>query len=338
MLATQPGLGALLDRRLRSVESRAPPRLESDGRSDLLVIESPVPPDATALGAEDLFVLLTETAAKPSASATAAALFEPARWQQALDRAREMGVRIGASTGFRVIVRVRSERQFKRTELRAALISEVQRWRPRWRIADPAALELWALETRPAHFRLAARVSTPATRQRGGRTIERPGSLRPAVAAAMVAEAGRARGILLDPFCGGGTILAEAGAAGWRAIGRDIDAEAVSAARVNAPDAQIECGDAAALPFENASLRAVISNLPFGLQHKPRTGTLPEDRWWDAVLRELSRVAEPGAPIIVLHPGDAAFGVALRWSALSAEPVAKVTTLGQRTTIWRLRS
>jgi hypothetical protein len=83
-----------------------------------------------------------------------------------------------------VIVRVRSERDFKRTDLRAALTAQVRRWRPRWRFDDPADLELWALETRHGQFRLAARLSTSTMRQRTPRVIERPGSLRPVVAAA----------------------------------------------------------------------------------------------------------------------------------------------------------
>lgn len=325
-------------KRVRAGGSGDPPHVESDGRSDLLVVASPTPPEAASLGAEDLFVLLSESEAKRSASATASSLFDETRWQQGLDRARDMGVRIGASTGFRVIVRVRSERDFRRTDLRAALTAEVQRWRPRWRFADPAALELWALETRPGHFRLAARVSTSAMRHRGGRAIERPGALRPAVAAAMVAEAGPARGTLLDPFCGSGTILAEAAAAGWRAVGRDVEADAVRAARANAPAASVERGDAARLALADGSVQGLVSNLPFGVQHEPQTGSLGEAAWWDAVLGEVLRVTEPGAPIVVLHPGDGAFGTVLKRTAVRAAPVAKVTTLGQRATIWRLRS
>jgi 23S rRNA G2445 N2-methylase RlmL len=56
----------------------------------------------------------------------------------------------------------------------------------------------------------------------------------------MIADAGRPSGMLVDPFCGSGTIVAEALVSGWLAIGSDLDADAVGASRSNAPAATIE--------------------------------------------------------------------------------------------------
>lgn len=335
MLATQPGLGRVTARRLGATANR--PLIESDGRSDLIIVGGSDAPDAEAVGAEDLFVLLTEAGSRSTATATAAALFEPSRWQVGLDRARHLGIRIGARTTFRVIVRVRSERGFKRTDLRAALEARVRGWRPRWRVADPAALEFWVLESRPGRFRLAARVSSSVMRQRGGRLVERRGALRPAVAAAMIAAAGPARGTLVDPFCGSGTILSEAIRAGWKAIGSDIDPGAVASAQSNVPAATVTRSDVRELSFADDSVQTIVTNPPFGKQHQPETAGLSERKWWDLVLDQFIRIIVPGAPIVLLHPDEGAYGEAIRRPGLRVERIATVKTLGQQATIWRLR-
>src|SRR6266498_3694785 len=122
---------------------------------------------------------------------------------------------------FRVIVRTLSERSFRRTELRRALTDEVGRRQPKWRIDDPAALELWAIEYQPGRFVAGLRASDVRMRQHQGRAAERTGALRPTVAAAMVRLAGEPRGRLLDPCCGSGTLLAEAQHRGWQGSGGD---------------------------------------------------------------------------------------------------------------------
>lgn len=58
------------------------------------------------------------------------------------------------------------------------------------------------------------------------------GMLPPKVARMIVNSAGRA-GVLLDPFCGMGTILAEAVLSGWKGIGSDQSQEVVEKAKKN---------------------------------------------------------------------------------------------------------
>ena len=84
----------------------------------------------------------------------------------------------------------------------------------------------------------------------------------------MVSLAGTPAGRLLDPFCGTGTILAEAAAVGWTVEGGDIDAD------------------------------AVVSNLPFGRQYEMDAGALA------AALREMDRVTAPTGAIVVLYPSQ----------------------------------
>ena len=136
------------------------------------------------------------------------------------DRARRaIGSRVDGRATFRVIVRVLQERSFRRTALREAFTDLIQRDCPRWSFGDPAEIEIWVLEYRPGAFVAGVRVSDARMRQHGGRDAERQGALRPTVAAAMVGLAGKARGVLIDPCCGSGTILGEATSAGWRACG-----------------------------------------------------------------------------------------------------------------------
>jgi 23S rRNA G2445 N2-methylase RlmL len=236
---------------------------------------------------------------------------------------------------YRVIARVRSERDFHRTALRDELTATVASIRPRWRVADPAEIELWAVESQPDRFRLGIRLTTAEHRQRGGREQERQGALRPAVAAAMVRLAGPPphRGArLVDPCCGAGTLLSEAAAAGWRAIGSDIDPDAVAAARRNT-ESPLALADAARLPTAASAADAVVANLPFGRQYR-----LPEQpvRWFTVLLDEFARITSDGAPLVVLVPESSGWRVALDRHGRAPRDRVDIRLLGVATTIWRL--
>jgi tRNA G10 N-methylase Trm11 len=200
----------------------------------------------------------------------AASLAAQAGLERALSvRAAYVG-HLGPAMTFRVITRVVDESRFKRTELRGAVERAIGASRPRWRIADPADLEVWAVEYRHARFVSGLRLSDQRLRQHGGgRASERHGALRPVAAAAMVRLAGAVPGRLLDPCCGSGTIAAEALAAGWDAQGSDADPEAVSVARANVAEAVIRRADALDLPHPDGAFDAVVTNLPFGRQFRP---------------------------------------------------------------------
>ncbi|MBK1668234.1 hypothetical protein CKO28_09315 [Rhodovibrio sodomensis] len=134
------------------------------------------------------------------------------------------------------------------------------------------------------------------TAGRDRRQVEREGSLPPPIAAAM---AFMTRPVdddtILDPVCGSGTLLAEAGgyAPGARLIGTDQDLQAVKTARRNLKSfdtAQVEHADARALDLPDASVSLVLANLPFGKQY----GDVAENRsLYAEVLQEVRRVATP---------------------------------------------
>ncbi len=299
-----PGLAASLAGELRSMAGVTVQDTGSDGRADVVLLAAEAPAFRQVLGsrlAEDVFVEVGRTLRSEGDRAhwIAGRLWRPERARRALAaRARMTGPGRHRAT-FRVIARVLQERSFVRTELRRQLTDAIQRQQPEWRFADPADVEVWVVEYQPGKIVAGVRVSDARMRQHGGRDVERGGALRPTVAAAMVQLAGQPDGILVDPCCGSGTILAEAAAAGWQAEGVDIDPGAVRIARKNAPGVAVRQGDVRHLAFDDRAVRACVSNLPFGKQYGAQ---LDMNEWLGAALREMTRVTRPGGRIVLLAP------------------------------------
>ena len=352
--ATLPGLGILLRDEAAAQDALEPEgEVGFDGRADLVFFRvrrgARFPLDGLRL-AEDVFVAISDARAGPPAR-VAASLASRAGLERALSvRAAYVG-HLGPAMTFRVITRVVDESRFKRTELRGAVERAIGACRPRWRIADPADLEVWAVEYRRARFVSGLRLSDQRLRQHGGgRARERHGALRPVAAAAMVRLAGARAGRLLDPCCGSGTIVREALAAGWGAQGSDVDQEAVSVARANVADAVIRRADALDLPHPDGAFDAVVTNLPFGRQFRPAeqgrrspagrgvaggntaartSAALSSAAWVRGVLREAARVTRPGGRVVVLVPSvpDHVAGLTLSGSY-------PLRLLGVRARIW----
>ncbi len=341
-----PGIGPILARELEDdplVSGRAV--RDSDGRHDHVAFDAKGGFEVTRLRtSEDVFVQIAE--AKPAAlSALVRRLWDSAAVERAVSVYAHQVRPLRPRMSYRVVARVRSERSFRRTDLRDALVSWVGRWRPRWRGEDHARLEFWVVELRGGRFRLGLRLTSNPQRQRGGRARERPAALRPSVAAALVRLTGRpaagdpAAARLLDPFCGTGTILREAAVAGWRPIASDVSAFAAADARANLSgrrraEPAIAVADARALPFSSAAFGAIAANLPFGGRFE-----LPANpaRWYREVLDEWTRVALPGAGISLLAPATRAFE-----KTLAAHPTVQrrerfaLRLLGFDTTLWQL--
>jgi tRNA (guanine6-N2)-methyltransferase len=129
-----------------------------------------------------------------------------------------------------------------------------------------------------------------------------PGSLKPPVAAAMLRLIGIRPGErLLDPCCGAGTILAEAGRYGAVLIGSDNDPAAISAANINAKAAGVGAiihqWDACALPIPSGSIDCIVANLPWDRQVAVNNG-LP--LFYRRVCKEMRRVLTPSGRIAVV--------------------------------------
>ncbi len=107
-----------------------------------------------------------------------------------------------------------------------------------------------------------------------------PGTLMPTSARCMVNLARTPRGgVLLDPFCGVGGILLEAGLIGAKLVGIDIDREMIDGARKNLEasdviDFQLMVGDARKLPA--LEVDAIATDPPFGRQTSTAGAQLKE--------------------------------------------------------------
>lgn len=329
---TTPGLAQHTEQELVEHPGLTPTDSGNDGRADVVLFEADrgVASSAWQLRTtEDLFVEIGRTlrADGDKPRWIAARIWRRERVQRALSLWAAQVQRLSAEVRFRVIVRVLQERSFLRTDLRRELTKIISTDRPRWRVTDPAQLEVWITEYRPGRFVAGARLSTVAMRQHDRRDVERHGALRPVVASAMVRLAGKPDGMLLDPCCGSGTILAEAMHAGWDATGFDIDLAAVQVARRNAPAAAVEHGDARRLGMSDSSVAAIVSNLPFGDQFG-----IPGDQqvWLGQVLGEMARVTRPGGQVVVLSPH---LPPKVTPAELCLEVRTPIRLLGMRTTI-----
>lgn len=150
--------------------------------------------------------------------------------------------------------------------------------------------------------RLGARLGRRALHDRAYRQENRPGALKAPVAAAMLrlldAWPG---GLLLDPFCGTGTILIEGAANGLRAVGADLDQNATLAARANSAHLSTPLNllqaDALRLPLRARSVDGIVSNLPWGKQ-------VPVDadlhRLYEQSCAEMERVLHPAGKLALL--------------------------------------
>jgi 23S rRNA G2445 N2-methylase RlmL len=298
------GLGPLVSDELTHIDGVRVIDSGFDGRGDVVLLDVQRGAIKRLLHADTVEDVFAEVAYGQLAAGESSASVARSLWRRRqVDSA--MGIWAGVArdrsrnVSYRVVVRTLGERLFRRTDLRRELQSTIRHDRPQWRPADPAQLEVWAVEYRTGRLVSGLRLSSPAMRQHGGRAVNRAGALRPTVAAAMVRLAGAPSGTLVDPCCGSGTILGEAIRAGWTARGFDIDPDAVSAAVRNESLAGVVTGDARGLDLPEASVAACVSNLPFG-----RRFTVDGERsaWLRAVLAEMVRVTRPGGRVVVLAP------------------------------------
>ena len=328
-----PGLAALLAEELQSIAGVRVEDTGRDGRADVVLFTA----EASALRhvlttrlAEDIFVEAGRTLRSEGDRAPwiAGRLWRPERARRALATRAQLTRPARERATFRVIARVLQERSFLRTDLRRHLAGAIQRQQPKWRFADPADIEVWVVEYQPGKIVAGVRVSDVRMRQHEGRDIERSGALRPTAAAAMVQLAGKPHGTLLDPCCGSGTILVEAVNAGWQAEGIDIDPDAVGIARKNVPGVEVRQGDVRHLTFEDCSVSACVSNLPFGKRY-----TVQQDmkEWLRTALSEMARVTQPGGRVVLLAPS---IPRDLIPGNLRLTKRIAIRLLGTKTTIW----
>ncbi|WP_321508304.1 methyltransferase domain-containing protein [uncultured Methanoregula sp.] len=139
-------------------------------------------------------------------------------------------------------------------------------------------------------------------RNPGKRDFFHPGVMMPRMARTLVNLACvRPSDILLDPFCGTGGILIEAGLVGARSIGSDFDPMMVVGCRRNIQDPELLLADATRLPFGSHSIDSIVTDLPYGQSVCiKKTDTM--DRLYADALDEICRILKPGRrAVIVTH-------------------------------------
>ncbi len=240
---------------------------------------------------------------------------------------------------WRVISQMSGSYDFRRVDGGEAVISALKRSMPKGmhQVEDDADVEIW-LWLGGGDVLIGLRLSDATMRHRNYKREHLPASLRPTVAAAMSWLARpTAEDVVLDPFCGAGTILIERALLGpvEREIGGDMREEAVTIARRNARAAEVAASwhvwDARSLPLDDASVTRVITNLPFGKQIGAREENEP---LYTAVMRQCNRVLKPNGLLVTLTSEDRLWDKIIREHGWKIVKKVVLVVLGQPASIF----
>ena len=202
---------------------------------------------------------------------------------------------------FCCFVRQNKDHRVHRKRVSQDVVSSIARIFPRWRLNDPADLEFWVLWADTAV--LALRLSDKTLKYRGGRPPERPGALRPTIAAAMIELADVRDGhAVLDPMCGTGTLLLECSRRfpGASLFGSDRSAEAVTTAKGRlGAKATIRRCELDELHHAPGTFDRILTNLPWGDQ-TPIRGPV----YTRGVSKLLDCIGDDGAAVVLTSRRD----------------------------------
>ncbi len=251
----------------------------------------------------------------------------------------ETFTRAGRRLKFRVIARMAGEHEYRRVDFQRAVERGIlERGDHTWRLEeDDADVELWATMI-DAEFFLTVRLSDDKMRHREYKAAHRPASLRASSAAALGwLSDPREDDVVLDPFCGAGTILIERAHLGRYAmlLGSDRDAAALEAARVNVgaryKPIQLENWDAGALPLGDASVDKIVTNLPWGIRY----GSHGENRkLYPLWFKEFARVLKSGGAMVLLTSEWRLMRELERTRKIAPSKIIRVSVLGKPAAIY----
>lgn len=213
-----------------------------------------------------------------------------------------LGRTIPSSPVFSVTANFVGRRKYSTEEIKQAVASGVNQ-HYHWEYSDRFDTSDLNLRLFLEHERavMGLRLSPIPLHRRPYKQEHLPGSLKPTVAAALCVlgnvQAGQ---VVLDPFCGAGTILTEAAACGATIIGGDINPAAVLASQENLQNAgvtgEIHHWDAQDIPLKDKSVDVILSNPPWGGQVQADNLELLYSR----ACGEMQRVIKPGGRIVLL--------------------------------------
>ena len=244
-------------------------------------------------------------------------------------------------TKYRVIVQASMQgwQSYRRNQMQGAVERAVHRRFPKWRLVpDEANLELW-LQQMGRQARLGLRLTDRTMRHRTYKIANRPASLRPTIARALVQLTRPEDGdVFLDPMCGAGTVMIERALAGRYALvqGGDIDEQAVADTLENFGNRHkprdVFHWDARRLPLPDQSVDKVATNPPWGRQ----VGSVFELRTlYESAFAEIDRVLRPNGIVAILSSEWNAIKDALAQTNLTPiEQIRDIAVLGRRADIF----
>jgi tRNA (guanine6-N2)-methyltransferase len=242
---------------------------------------------------------------------------------------------------WRVVSQMNGSYDFRRIDAGQTVTSALRRQMPRGihLVNDDADLEFW-LWLSSGLALVGVRLSDATMRHRHYKREHLPASLRPTVAAAMGwLSRPTPQDLVLDPFCGAGTLLIErallTGCKEQHLIGGDIREEAVAMTRRNARfasvDVNVRVWDARSLPLDQASVTRILTNLPFGKQ----IGSHEQNQsLYAATLREFKRVLSSDGVLVSLTSEDRLWDTLLREQGWRIIKKVVLVILGQPASIF----
>lgn len=247
-------------------------------------------------------------------------------------------------TTFRVIVQATMQdwQNYRRSHMQQAVEKNIHDHYFKWRLVpDNAALEFWLQQT-GKEAQLGLRLTSQDMRHRTYKTANRPASLRPTIARAVVQlTRPEDNDIFLDPMCGAGTLLIERALAGRHQMiyGGDMAEDAIADALENFGNKHkprdIQHWDARKLPLPDQSVNKIATNPPWGRQ----IGSPSELRaLYQATFSEMDRVLQPNGIVSVLtSEWELLKRIVAKTNLTLIEHIQNISVLGRRADIFVLQ-
>ena len=345
------GIGQITTRELRQKFGNLPSKIRTHKVRDYDIVQFDWPDNPSPLAqlgtTEDIFMHLATIPLKGDKNDLKT--IEGALHRNTIEPALKAHAEIqkpprGRRTTYRVIVQaqMQSWQKYRRTQMQQAVEQNVRDQYAKWRLVpDNSTLEFW-LQLVGKEALLGLRLTNHTMRHRTYKTANRPASLRPTIARAVV-QLTRIEDddIFLDPMCGGGTLLIERALAGRHQMlyGGDIEKEAVADTLTNFGNKHkphnIQHWDAKKLPLPDQSITKVATNPPWGRQ----IGSASEvQSLYTATCSEIDRVLQTNGIVSILtSEWDILKRTISKTNLTLIDHIKEISVLGRRADIFVLQ-
>ena len=344
------GIGQITTRELRQQFGNLPKKFLAHKVRDYDIVQFDWPDQPAPLlnlgTTEDVFFHLATIplAGDKTDLKTVEEITERAKIEFALGAHREIHGAPRGRTSYRVIVQAQMEswQKYRRSHLQQAVEKNIHGHFSKWRLVpDDSNLEFW-LQVIGKEAILGLRLTDHTMRHRTYKTANRPASLLPTIARAVVLlTRPQETDIFLDPMCGGGTLLIERALAGRHHMlhGGDIDEEAVSDSLENFGKKHkphnLQHWDARKLPLPDQSINKVATNPPWGRQIGSSSDI---QKLYASTFSEIDRVLQTGGIVSVLtSEWDTLKRVLSRTNLTLIDHIKEISVLGRRADIFVLQ-